>query len=255
MKIHLKFIKKIISYFLPNFIKKIRSNRMEILRHNAYKNYPPEQIFKNIYLAHDWGAKNEFYSGIGSHEDRIILPYIFSVKQIFSQLDKKPIVVDIGSGDFNVGSKLIDFCEKYIALDIVKELQLFNRKKYFSRNVEFLHLNAIDDDLPKGDVVILRQVLQHLNNEQISTIIKKCYAFSRWIITEHVPVGDFVANKDISTGCGIRLLIGSGVDVLLPPFNVSGFEHKILCEVESAGGLIKTTYFEKIDKDILEGGS
>jgi len=249
-KISKKRIRKFLSYFVPNSIKKIRSYRMEILRHNAYKNLPPEYIFKKIYSNREWGTENDFNSGIGSHDEKIISPYIIEVKKIFSQFNNKPIVVDIGSGDFNVGSKLVELSEKYIALDIVEDLQMYNKKKYNFKNIDFLTLNAIDQDLPMGDVVIMRQVLQHLNNEQILAILRKCYAYSRWIITEHIPFGVFVANKNLSAGSGIRLLIGSGVDVLLPPFNVKGFKHKILCEIESAGGLIRTTYFERIEKNI-----
>ena len=50
-------------------------------------------------------------------------------KTFLLSLPKKPDVVDLGCGDFVIGSKLRKFCNKYIAVDIVDELINFNKKK------------------------------------------------------------------------------------------------------------------------------
>jgi hypothetical protein len=41
--------------------------------------------------------------------------------------------------------------------------------------------------LPDGDIVFLRQVLQHLNNSQISRVVQKLYRYKFLVLTEHVP--------------------------------------------------------------------
>ena len=66
----------------------------------------------------------------------------------------------------------------------------------------------------------MRQVLQHLSNIEIQSILKKLKDYKYIILTEHIPFGNFIPNKDIISGQGIRLKQNSGVDVLKPPFNL-----------------------------------
>jgi len=65
--------------------------------------------------------------------------------------------------------------------------------------------------LPKADCVILRQVLQHLSNEEIKNILAKLYNYKYLILTEHLPLRDFIPNEDIISGQGIRIKHNSGV--------------------------------------------
>ncbi len=46
------------------------------------------------------------------------------------------------------------------------------------------------------------------------------------LLTEHIPDFDYVPNKDIISGQGIRLKKESGVNVLAPPFNLKPKEAK-----------------------------
>jgi len=72
-------------------------------------------------------------------------------------------------------------------------------------------LNAVADSLPPGDVVILKQVLQHLRNADIAAIVEKLAQYPTWIVCEHLPAGPFVANVDKPTDAEIRLHRRSGV--------------------------------------------
>ena len=65
--------------------------------------------------------------------------------------------------------------------------------------------------------------LQHLSNSEIIEIVKKLYDYTYVILTEHLPEGEFMANKDHISGQGVRLKNQSGVDILQAPF---GFEVK-----------------------------
>jgi hypothetical protein len=71
-----------------------------------------------------------------------------------------------------------------------------------------------------GDCVILRQVLQHLSNAEIQSILNKIKFFKWLVLTEHIPIGDFVANLDIISGQGTRLKKQSGIDITKEPFNL-----------------------------------
>lgn len=79
-----------------------------------------------------------------------------------------------------------------------------------------------------ADCIILRQVLQHLSNQEIQNIIKKIVHYKYIILTEHIPLGDFIPNKDIISGQGNRMKQGSGVHVLVAPFNLKIKEAQLL---------------------------
>jgi hypothetical protein len=151
--------------------------------------------------------------------------------------------VDLGCGDFNIGSQLVGETKSYIACDIVPELITHHRSKYLNSNLQFFEVNMINDVLPEGEVVTIRQVLQHLNNKQIGQVIPKLAKYKYLILTEHLPNGEFEPNKDKDTGPDIRTAINSGVVLTSPPFNLKTKETKILCEVKLPKGNIQTVLY------------
>lgn len=58
-----------------------------------------------------------YMSGIGSHTEEIIRPYINTIIELLSNI-RPSIVVVIGCGDFNIGKNFVRLNEKYIACDI-----------------------------------------------------------------------------------------------------------------------------------------
>lgn len=199
-----------------------------------------------IYENNLWGGKkSEFYSGLGSHYPETVNPYIAVVSGFMKDLESPPVVCDLGCGDFNVGKELVKYCKKYIAVDIVPELVVHNKKTFKADNLEFHALDIATDDLPSGDCAILRQVLQHLSNAEIKKMVEKLYDFKYVILTEHLPEGDFEPNKDIISGQGIRLKKQSGVDLSASPFNFKAKEEKQLLSVPAPGfkGVLVTTLY------------
>ena len=155
-------------------------------------------------------------------------------------------VCDLGCGDFNVGKALVSYTKKYIAIDIVKDLIEYNQQTFKEENLEFHCLDIAVDDLPPADCVILRQVLQHISNAEVQSIVDKLYQFKYAIITEHVPEGNFIPNKDIISGQGIRLKKQSGVNVLAAPFNLKVKEEKQLLSITLPNhkGVIRTILYK-----------
>ena len=243
-----KMIKSILKPLIPKFVLIFRANLAEKKRHALYKNLPIAEVFKNIYSNNEWGVgDSEFCSGSRTHDNSITMPYIEAVKGFLQSLPSKPCLIDIGSGDFNIGKFFLDYVDHYYACDIVPLLQAHNKKIYNLSNVTFLCLDAAKDDIPDVDVLVIRQVLQHLSNKEILKILDKCYKFDKWVITEHIPSNkNFVPNKDISSGSGIRVLYNSGVVLSEPPFNVQDYKESILCESNYNNELIRTTIYEKI---------
>ncbi|MFT7051796.1 MAG: hypothetical protein ACJAZK_002414, partial [Psychroserpens sp.] len=114
------------------------------------------------------------------------------------------------------------------------------------KDLEFHCLDIAVDDLPSGDCALLRQVLQHLSNAEVKRIVHKLTDFKYVILTEHVPEGDFIPNKDIISGQGIRLKKQSGLSILTPPFNlkIKGEWQLLSVVLKDGKGLIVTTLYE-----------
>ena len=204
--------------------------------------WPTKAAMQQIYEQKLWGGKDvDFYSGEGSHHLDIVEPYLKAVISFLK--NKKLSVCDLGCGDFNIGQHLIKYTKNYIAIDIVERLIERNQNHFKAYNLEFQCLNIAADKLPNADCVILRQVLQHLSNAEIASITKKLNAYKYIILTEHLPVGDFISNKDIISGQGIRLKQQSGVNLFAAPFNLKVKNETILNEVTVDKGRIVTTLY------------
>jgi len=211
------------------------------------KPWPTKDAMEQVYKLKLWGDnKSEFYSGYGSHLPEIVNPYLTTITSFLKSF-KEPIdVVDLGCGDFNIGSQLVKHTKKYVAVDIVPSLVEYNKEKFKVVNLEFHCLDIAVDYLPSGDCAILRQVLQHLSNTEVQQTLNKLTNFKYAIITEHIPEGDFTPNKDIISGQGIRLKKQSGIDVLAPPFNfkVKKEQELVSFKLDNNKGVIVTTLYE-----------
>tara|TARA_R100000935_G_scaffold53420_1_gene81242 strand:- start:16689 stop:17384 length:696 start_codon:yes stop_codon:yes gene_type:complete len=213
------------------------------------KPWPTKAAMEQVYEMKLWGGDNsDYYSGEGSHHPAIINPYIAILTSFLSSFKEPLSVCDLGCGDFNVGKQLVRHTKKYTGIDIVPGLIARNRKKFEEGNLEFQCLDIAMDDLPSGDCAILRQVLQHLSNAEVHSVAGKLSKYKYVVITEHLPEGDFVPNKDIISGQGIRLKKQSGLNLLAPPFNLKVKEEKqLLSHVSNDGkGAIVTTLYSMI---------
>ena len=202
---------------------------------------------EQIYEKHLWGGNEyDFYSGDGSHSKAYVQPYVEAVLDFFKFHENNLTVCDLGCGDFNVGKQLFEFTKTYIAIDIVASLIERNKDRFIANHLKFYCLDISKDELPDADCIILRQVLQHLSNAEVSQIVKKLSKYKYIILTEHIPNGQFTPNKDIISGQGIRLKHNSGVDILKAPFNLKVKEERVLNEIvlDNSKGRIVTILFE-----------
>jgi hypothetical protein len=209
--------------------------------------WPTNAVMSQIYEQNLWGGNSsDFYSGEGSHNPAIVQPYIDVVSSFLKSFDEPLTVCDLGCGDFNVGKELVQFAAHYHAVDIVPALIERNKTLFQADNLSFLCLDVAVDELPKGDCALVRQVLQHLSNDEVKQILQKLSNFNYVIITEHLPLGDFIPNKDKIASQGIRLKQNSGVDVLALPFlwEVKEKQEILSIELENGKGRIVTTFYQ-----------
>jgi hypothetical protein len=185
-------------------------------------------IFSRIYQKNGWGGKKgEFYSGPGSH-NYYIKEYTKLVADFVSENDIHSIV-EIGCGDFNVSNGILNLLEvvnhdyTYTGYDVVKPLITRNLSLYGSAKVNFIRKDSCTGTIKSGDLLIIRQVLQHLNNKSIGQIVAKFKNYKYIIFTEHQASekygNDIIPNKDQQTGVSIRLRVKSGVYLGKEPFN------------------------------------
>jgi hypothetical protein len=211
----------------PN-LRQLHAHRRSIRFTRALAGKPTSEIFSYVYSKQIWGG-----SGGGSHYAFIVEPYITAISRFAAVFPKPLDAVDLGCGDFAIGSRLRPLFNGYVAGDIVPDVIVRNRKRYTDLDVDFRVIDFTADELPPGDVVFVRLVLQHLSNDEIArTVTRLRETYPRLILTEHLPLAtDFVPNIDVETGPGIRLGLNSGVDITKPPFEVAATSATVLCEV------------------------
>jgi SAM-dependent methyltransferase len=249
-------IKQVIKSLLPSpILQRLRkykaqreNNKLQRI-YTEYKNLTPQQVFTKIYEEGAWGeSKDEshrFFSGSGSHDNITTKTYLEAIQKFLSAFERKPDVVDLGCGDFSIGSQIRSLCGVYTACDIVRPLIGANKEKYRSLDVDFRVLDLTQDELPKADIVFIRQVLQHLPNEQIKQALPQISSKYKYLIlTEHLPsTNDFIANIDKPSGPTTRLRNNSGLVLTSPPFNLTPKEQRVLCQVSGDGTVIRTTLY------------
>lgn len=179
--------------------------------------------FTKIYDHHVW--KGESLSGPGS--DAIRTAELRSLLEQFIRDKNIKSVVDLGCGDWSY-SHLINWGEiKYIGIDVVESVIERNKLKYSTPNISFICVDASTQTIPHADLLIVKEVLQHLPNKDVIAILEKAknYKFAIFIndISHHIR-GNWKqmwrwqpccpTNTDIESG-GYRLL-----DLRNPPFSL-----------------------------------
>lgn len=187
-----------------------------------YFNLTTREIFSKIYKEKIWGHDDTgFFSGGGSSSPNI-MRYVDFLDSFINE-NRILKLVDIGCGDFRVMKQLTEKNDNlyYTGVDIVPDLISHNNSKFSNDHISFLCLDAIREDLPNGDLVTVRQVLQHLNNQEVSLILAKLKKYRYSLISEHILTDRrVVPNKDKRTGNHTRLDLNSSLFLDLPPFSL-----------------------------------
>ena len=180
------------------------------------------EIFTDIYKRKKWGSVDDrpFCSGDGTIKEHIISPYVSAINDYIRSLGRGSVVVDLGCGDMFIGRNIAPFCDTYIGVDVVPDLISWHQARGYGKNIYFESLDISKDELPNGDICLIRQVLQHLSNEKISEILSRLDKYKVIFVTEHHPWGDqnIVPNVDMVTGSGTRFTYNSGVYIDKAPF-------------------------------------
>lgn len=231
--------KQVTKSLCRSFIAKSYSRVKIALDEKRRRKMPVKEIFTEIYSNNLWNdSSKKFHSGAGSTEESVVRPYIKKMSGFLKAYGPgKPRVVDLGCGNFEVGRHLAGYCSKYIGIDIVPKLINELNKTKATKSVQFLCLDVIDNKLPEADIACVRQVLQHLSNEQILKILPKLKRYKTVFITEHYPTDypGIIPNKNIVPGSAIRAYKNSGVYIDKAPFNIPRNALELILEVPGVG--------------------
>ena len=174
-----------------------------------------KDIFTMIYQEELWKG-SESVSGYGSG-----IKYTENLQKTIIEIVnnfKIVSILDLACGDFNWMRYVVDkIPSSYLGVDIVNSLIEKNKLKYENDKVKFTTLDVVNDEIPSANLVICRDVLFHLPNEDILRIINKIVdSPSKYLlITNHIAMEtDSFENIDISTGDFRR------IDLFKPPFNL-----------------------------------
>jgi SAM-dependent methyltransferase len=216
-------VRRAIKRMFPALIDFYRGMRLRRLR-RPFSNKSVAETFAEVYRTNWWGPPDDgpFNSGHGSRNE-FATRYADLVTTLI-QRERISSIVDIGCGDFKVSSKIqLGPNTSYIGMDVVPDLIDYHQRTSARENVKFICADAIEADLPPADLCLIRQVLQHLSNEQIAKILAKCGGYRYLLITEDLYTGpDARPNLDAPHGPTTRWAEKSGVYVDLPPYNLKG---------------------------------
>jgi SAM-dependent methyltransferase len=179
----------------------------------AIQNDVAEEAFTKIYINGVWDGPGS--SGNGSRIENTG-EYVAFLQNFMKQNDIHS-VVDAGCGDWQF-SQYIDWTGiDYKGFDVVKYILDLNKERYPGQNIGFFHADIIDGDLPQADLLVCKDVLQHLSNDQITRFLKQLPKFKYCLITNDIyPQHTITQNEDIICG-EYRPL-----DLTVPPFNIAG---------------------------------
>jgi SAM-dependent methyltransferase len=176
--------------------------------------------FSTVYRTKGWGDVGKpFFSGTGScgpaAEEYCDFAAAFIRKHQVSS------VVDLGCGDFAIGRRIVEATGvRYTGIDVVPELVEYDRSTSTDPRVTFRCANIVNDPLPPADLYLIRQVLQHLSNDEIGKVLANLGNCSKALISEHVPIHPKSFNRDKPHGPDVRRFSGSGVYIDKPPFSI-----------------------------------
>ena len=166
--------------------------------------------FDAIYSVNSWGVG----SGFGSLP-QFTTGYREFLQNFIAEHDIKTIA-DVGCGDWQF-SRLMDFSKvQYTGYDVASKVVARNQELYSTDNIKFVLYDGDFERVAPADLLICKDVLQHLPNDYVQRFLqilpKFKYALISNSISEAHPENN---NVDLPVAGGFRTL-----DLTKPPFNL-----------------------------------
>lgn len=150
--------------------------------------------FTRIYGNNRWG----FGSGHGSLPE--VTEGYRQFVQDFMRQNYLRTVVDFGCGDWQF-SRLIDWSAvDYLGLDVAHEVIENNRAKYGCKNVKFDLSPTRFTDVPSGDLLLVKDVLQHFPSDMVHSFMAEVVRRFRFALITNCTEPIRKRNREIKLG-------------------------------------------------------
>lgn len=160
-----------------------------------------KEVFELIYAHRFWGTDEhgKGTSGSGSTMESTKLYRVFL--QDFLAAHRIRSVVDAGCGDWQFSRAINWTGIDYLGVDIVQSVIEANQRRFGAANVRFAVADIVRDELPPADLLLVKDVLQHLPHADITRFLAQLPRYRHVLIVNDVHPGSLTAEpEDISTG-------------------------------------------------------
>lgn len=171
-----------------------------------------ENKFDDIYATNAWGC------GSGEGSLPIHTKGYVSFLEDFVLRQKIESIVDVGCGDWQFSKNIHWGDIRYDGFDVASSVIAANQQFYSTDKVRFHLYSGDPNELPSADLLVAKDVLQHLSNEFIHSFLPHLSRFKFALLTNCVNPRVPTINQDIEAG-DFRYL-----DLRLPPFNLEAAE-------------------------------
>jgi 2-polyprenyl-3-methyl-5-hydroxy-6-metoxy-1,4-benzoquinol methylase len=212
--------------FLDRDVEKLLSISKSIVRDYARES---RAVFSDIYANNRWG----YGSGSGSAPAQNLEYRLFLEK--FLILNNIKSVLDFGCGDWQFSRYINWGSADYTGVDVVSSVIERNRTMFETETIKFIEFTDLES-LPNVDLVLCKDVLQHISNEMCFQYIKSLKKVGKiLLVTNDIWPIDHV-NMKIETG-GWR-----AIRLDLAPFNLRTASVLSWDVFDVAGAHRKSTY-------------
>jgi len=165
-----------------------------------------KKVFSKIYKEDLWQGG----SGAGSKLENV-KEYVDILQKYIDKPEVKT-VLDLGCGDWQF-SKFLDISSVlYLGVDVVDSVIDSNIHLYSASNIDFISRDITTYELPQVDLIICKDVLQHLCNKDVISVLVKIIKSSKFALITNDFNSESTGNRDIENG-DYRYL-----DLTLSPF-------------------------------------
>ena len=165
-----------------------------------------QENFTKVYTEYTWGKQDDefmsgrknkkFYSGGGTDHGNDKGDRYRNLLQSYVDKEDVKTVVEIGCGDWEVSSRIDWSSVSYTGYDVVKMVVDYNDENFSQKNIKFICDDVIKRNDIKADLLIVKDVFQHLPPSYCVDFIKSIpNNFKYNIITNDVN-----SNSEIEVG-------------------------------------------------------
>lgn len=181
---------------------------------NIFNQVKMKDVFSTIYKYNKWGGG----SGPGSFKECTVEYLAFLHKFVYSHDIRS--IADLGCGDWQM-LKHFNFTNNinYYGYDVVQDVIEADKRLYGKENINFYLLESVSK-MRITDLLMVKDVLLHWNNEMIINFLKSVMIKYKYVILVQ-DFDDGKENKDIEVG-QFR-----SINLELYPFNFTVYKQHI----------------------------